>query len=293
MKEQRFFYHPTPLDLELPQEEAAHAMRVLRLQAGDDICLMDGQGTFYEATITEARNHHCRYAISATLPQQPEWHGKIHIAVAPTKNLDRMEWFAEKATEIGFDRLSLLDCRFSERRVVKTDRLERIVVAAMKQSHKAWKPQIDEMQSFEAFVNRPDLPAHRFIAHCYTQSDIDTPSTPSSVPSSTPDDQKILSPSPQHCSERSVRSVPSVPSVPSAPTDLGKPFLRDLLLSPSSPSSSSSDALVLIGPEGDFSIDEVRLAQQHGFTSISLGTSRLRTETAALVAVHLMRLAAE
>lgn len=237
MKEQRFFYHPTPLDMELPQDEAAHATRVLRMQAGDDICLMDGKGKFYDAIITEASNHHCRYKITATNPRQPEWQEMIHLAVAPTKNLDRMEWLAEKATEIGMDRLSLLDCRFSERRQVKTDRLERIVIAAMKQSHKAWKPQIDEMQAFADFVKRTDLPERRFIAHCY---------------------------------------------------DEDKPLLRTLILP-----TTHADMLVMIGPEGDFSIEEVRLAEQHGFQSISLGTSRLRTETAALVATHTMRLAAE
>lgn len=237
MKEERYFYHPTPLDLELPAEEAAHATRVLRMKEGDDICIMDGKGTFYDAVITEASNHHCRYNITEAKPQHPEWQGHIHIAVAPTKNLDRMEWFVEKATEIGMNRLTLLDCRFSERRQVKTARLERIVVAAMKQSHKAWKPEIEEMQGFANFVKRTDLPARRFIAHCY-------------------DSEKLL--------------------------------LSRLLLN-----TEPCDTLVMIGPEGDFSIDEVKLAEQNGFQSISLGTSRLRTETAALAATHIMRLASE
>lgn len=250
MKEQRYFYHPTPLDYELPSDEASHATRVLRLQAGDEICLMDGCGTFYEAVITEASNHHCRYDITSALPQQPEWRGQIHLAVAPTKNVDRMEWLAEKATEIGMDRLTLLDCRFSERRALKTDRLERIIISAMKQSHKAWKPTLEDMQPFASFIKRSDLPAQRFIAHCYNQADIDG----------------------------------------SAASDAAtaKPHLHTLLQA-----GTDADCLVLVGPEGDFSVDEVRAAQQHGFRSISLGTSRLRTETAALVAVHLMRLAAE
>ncbi len=235
MKEQRFFYHPTPESGELPKEEAQHALRVLRLQMGDELFLMDGCGTFYNAIITEADNHHCRYRITERLPQQPEWQGTIHLAVAPTKNMDRIEWLVEKATEVGFDRLSLLDCRFSERRVVKNERLEKIIVSAVKQSRKAWIPQLDEMMPFRKFITRDDLPAQRFIAHCYTE-------------------------------------------------DPPPAFLLDLL-APHTP------ALVLIGPEGDFSIDEVREAEAAGFRSISLGNSRLRTETAALVAVHMMRLA--
>ncbi|MBR1801260.1 MAG: 16S rRNA (uracil(1498)-N(3))-methyltransferase [Bacteroidaceae bacterium] len=233
MKEQRFFYTPEPTTCQLPADEAQHALRVLRLQMGDELFLMDGCGTFYRAVITEASNHHCRYRIEETLPQQPEWQGTIHLAVAPTKNMDRMEWLAEKATEVGLDRLSLLDCRFSERRVVKTERLDKILVAAMKQSHKAWKPVLDEMEPFQRFIRRMDLPEQRFIAHCYEEE---------------------------------------------------KPFLLDIL-EPRTP------ALVLIGPEGDFSIEEVRAAEAAGFRSVSLGTSRMRTETAALVAVHLMRLA--
>ena len=149
MKEVRFFYTPSPLKGELPSDEAQHALRVLRMGIGDELYLMDGQGRFHRAIITEADNHHCRYRIEESIEQQPEWHGSIHLAVAPTKHMDRMEWLAEKATEVGWDRLTLLNCRFSERKVVKTDRLEKIVIAAMKQSHKAWKPQVEETESFK------------------------------------------------------------------------------------------------------------------------------------------------
>ena len=233
MKEVRFFYTPEPESLQLPADEAQHVLRVLRLGMGDELNLADGRGTFYRAVIAEAGGHHCRYRIEECLPQRPEWEGTIHLALAPTKNMDRVEWFVEKATEIGFDQLSLLECRFSERRSVKTERLEKIVVSAMKQSHKAWKPLIDELLPFRQFIARQNLPAQRFIAHCYEGD---------------------------------------------------RPFLLDVL-QPRTP------ALVLIGPEGDFSIDEVQAAEAAGFRSVSLGTSRLRTETAALVAVHLMRLA--
>lgn len=239
MKEVRFFYTPTPFSGELPSDEAQHVLRVLRMSMGDELYLMDGQGHFHRALITEADKHHCRYRIEESIAQEPEWQGSIHLAVAPTKHMDRMEWLSEKATEIGWDRLTLLSCRFSERKVVKTDRLEKIVVAAMKQSHKAWKPEVEEMQPFKQFIARKDIPTQRFIAHCYDENDL---------------------------------------------SGGLKPFLLDVL-QPQQP------ALVLVGPEGDFSIDEVKAAEAQGFRPVSLGSSRLRTETAALVAVHLMRLA--
>lgn len=253
MKEVRFFYTPDPESGLLPSEEAQHALRVLRLQMGDELNLMDGRGTFHRAIITEAGGHKCHYRILESTPQEPEWTGNIHVAVAPTKIMDRMEWLVEKATEIGFNRLSLLDCRFSERRVVKTDRLEKIVVAAMKQSHKAWKPVVEELQPFKRFIAREDLPAQRFIAHCYDERDL-LAGAEGDLPTSSPTPSDVLS----------------------------KPFLLDVL-QPQTP------ALVLIGPEGDFSVDEVRAAEAAGFRPVSLGKSRLRTETAALVAVHLMR----
>lgn len=266
MKELRFFYTPEPESLQLPADEAQHVLRVLRLQMGDELNLADGRGNFFRAVITEAGGHHCRYRILENLPQQPEWKGTIHLAVAPTKNMDRIEWLAEKATEIGFDRLSLLDCRFSERRQVKTDRLEKIVIAAMKQSHKAWKPQLDPMIQFREFIARPDLPTQRFIAHCYSMCDV-----VSGVQTS--DTQR----------SDAVHQGNS-PVAANALEPASKPFLLEVL-QPHTP------ALVLVGPEGDFSIEEVRAAEAAGFRSVSLGTSRLRTETAALVAVHLMRLA--
>lgn len=243
MKEQRFFYNPQPESGVLPAEEAQHATRVLRLGPGDEIYVMDGAGAFHTALITEASNHRCAYSITSTMHPAPEWSGRIHLAVAPTKSLDRLEWLTEKAMEIGIDRMSLLDCRNSERHVVKTERLFKILVSAMKQSRKAWLPQLDAMEPFASFVGRSDLPPCRFIAHCHDPRDVD------------PDGDGVL------------------------------PFLGDVL-------RRGEDALVLVGPEGDFSVDEVRQAASCGFVSVSLGSSRLRTETAALVATHLMRLSA-
>ena len=248
MKEVRFFYDPL-VNGELPQDEAKHATRVLRLSQGDELLLMDGNGSFYRAEITVADNHRCLYRILEDMPQQRAWEGHIHLAVAPTKLNDRMEWFAEKATEIGMDELSFLDCRFSERRVIKCERIDKILISAVKQSHKAWKPVLNEMTSFERFICQ-ERKGDKFICHCYDQEDIGP-----------------LSPLPQR----------------GEPNTCAKPFLMDVL-------RRGVETTVLIGPEGDFSIDEVKLAEKNGYRSVTLGTSRLRTETAALVAVHMMQL---
>lgn len=230
MKEQHYFYTTEPQSLTLPDEEAQHASRVLRLQAGDEIFLMDGRGNFYNATITESTKKACRYDIIATMPQSPEWPYHIHLAMAPTKNMDRTEWMAEKATEIGMDELTLLNCQWSERRIVKRERIERILVAAMKQSRKAWLPLLNDMTDFTDFIATPRS-GQKFICHCHSDN---------------------------------------------------LPLLKDQL-------SHEGDALVMIGPEGDFSPAEVAAAEAAGFMSVSLGTSRLRTETAAIVATVMMR----
>lgn len=230
MKEERFFYDPL-LTGELPRDEAQHALRVLRLTVGDELRLMDGQGTFLRAEVTTATNHRLLYRITEREPQERAWRGHLHLALAPTKHIDRTEWMVEKATEIGFDELSFVDCQYSERHTLRTDRIEKIVTAAVKQSHKAWSPRVNEMVAFKTFVQRP-REGQCFICHC-------------------------------HEGER--------------------PLLFDLL-------RPDEDATVLIGPEGDFSADEVRLAEDAGYRSVSLGRSRLRTETAAMVAVHIMQL---
>ncbi len=251
MKETRFFYVPdAEHQQELPSEEATHAVRVLRMAVDDDMMLMDGKGVFYKAVVTLASSHHCRYQIVETLPQEPAWRHHLHLAIAPTKLMDRMEWFTEKATEIGFDELSLLNCQFSERRVVKTPRLEKIVVAAAKQSRKAWMPVVNEMLSLQSFINSHPS-GHRFIAHCYDE-----------VPRvSLFHELQRLSAEEGTVSDKDVSSL-----------------------------SHPEEIIVMIGPEGDFSIDEVRMAVSAGFVSVDLGKSRLRTETAGLSAVMMMQL---
>lgn len=210
---------------ELPEEEAQHCIRVLRLNAGDEITLTDGKGNFYRAEITAATNKRCLVKVIETIPQDPLWQGHLHIAMAPTKNMDRNEWFAEKATEVGIDELTFLNCRFSERRVIKTERVEKILISAIKQSLKARLPKLNEMVDFDKFIAQ-DFSGQKFIAHCY---------------------------------------------------DGDKPLLKEVV-------KPGEDSLVLIGPEGDFSEEEVAKAISKGFKPISLGKSRLRTETAALVA---------
>lgn len=236
MKEIHYFYAPeAATSHELPPEEAAHAVRVLRLKEGDTIMLMDGQGSFYKAEVTMASNKHCLYDILETIPQQPQWKGHFHLGIAPTKMMDRMEWMTEKAVEIGIDELSFLNCRFSERNVVKQPRIEKITVSAMKQSRKAWATRLNEMQSFKTFISQQTA-GRKYIAHCYEE--------------------------------------------------IERTYLFDELRKP----DDSDDILVLIGPEGDFSVDEVRMAMDYGFVSVHLGTSRLRTETAGLAAVMMMHL---
>ncbi len=237
MKEERYFYVPDAAHQQaLPDDEAVHAVRVLRLQQGDEMMLMDGRGTFYKAHVTLATQKHCLYDIVDTLPQEHQWHGHIHLAIAPTKMMDRIEWLVEKATEVGIDEMTFLDCQFSERRSLKLPRIEKIVVSAVKQSRKAYMPILNDITDFRKFVEY-HATGRRYIAHCYDE----------------------------------------VPRVNLFET------LRQ--------GEPDEDALVMVGPEGDFSIDEVRMAIDCGFVSVDLGKSRLRTETAGLAAVMMMQLA--
>ncbi|MBQ2210332.1 MAG: 16S rRNA (uracil(1498)-N(3))-methyltransferase [Prevotella sp.] len=236
MKEVRFFYAPdATTSQELPNDEAMHALRVLRLKTGDEMMLMDGVGNYYRAEVTLAHTKHCLYEIKETFPQQRQWQGHVHLAIAPTKLMDRMEWMIEKAVEIGVDEISFLNCQFSERRLVKTPRVDKIVVSAMKQSHKAWKTQLNDIIPFKDFITKP-REGRKFIAHCYEE--------------------------------------------------IPRTYLYDELCQ----TVATDDTTVLIGPEGDFSIDEVKAAMANGYQSVHLGKSRLRTETAGLSAVMMMQL---
>ncbi len=216
---------------ELPPEEAHHAVKVLRMQPGDEITLTDGKGFFYKAVITLATSGRCLFEVQDAQLQPPLWSGYIHIALAPTKNMERLEWLAEKATEIGVDELTFLNCRFSERKTIKTERIRKILVAAMKQSLKSRLPRLNELTGFSDFIGLP-FDGNKFIAHCREGE---------------------------------------------------KPYLWDM-------AHKGESSLVLIGPEGDFSVEEIQQAIKAGFEPVSLSNSRLRTETAALAACHILNI---
>ena len=237
MKEIRYFYVPNAANhTELPDDEAVHAVRVLRITPGEEMMLMDGKGSFYRAKVTLATQKHCLYEIVESLPQERQWKGRVHLAIAPTKLMERMEWLVEKATEVGIDEFTFLNCQFSERQTLKLPRIEKIVVSAVKQSRKAYMPELSDMTSFKSFIEQ-HAEGRRYIAHCYDEVD------------------------------------------------------RKNLFDELRKGAAEDDAVVLIGPEGDFSIDEVRMAVDAGFISVDLGKSRLRTETAGLSAVMMMQLA--
>lgn len=246
MKEVRFFYVPDVKNsTELPAEEMLHAVRVLRMKQGDELFLMDGAGYFYRAQVAMTSAKHCFYTIKETLCQKKNWRGHIHLAIAPTKDIGRIEWLAEKVTEIGIDEITFLSCRFSERKQLRIDRIEKIIISAMKQSRKGWKPIVNEMTSFGDFIRKVSA----------TTSSTKKPST-----------NKFIC----HCYE-----------------EIKKKDLFSLL---TKRNALERDVLILIGPEGDFSIEEVDLALANGFQSVTLGDSRLRTETAGLSAVTMAQL---
>lgn len=211
----------------LTEDESQHCVKVLRMKEGEQIVVTDGKGFFYDCTLLQAHPKRCAVGIDRVTQIDKTRNEHIHIAFAPVKNMDRNEWFAEKATEIGVDEITLLQCRFSERKEMKTDRLNKIIVSAMKQSQQAYLPKLNPMIDFGHFV-RSSFEGQKFVAHCYQ--------TPKTL--------------------------------------LAKAY------------RPNEDVLILIGPEGDFSEEEVHLAMDGGFLPVSLGENRLRTETACLAAVH-------
>ena len=216
----------------LDPEESRHAVRVLRLREGDTIHVTDGLGHLYQCSVLQANDRACVVEVVGNTSNQANKKPSIHLAVAPTKNPSRMEWLVEKAVEIGVGEITLLQCDHSERSFLKTERLERIALSAMKQSLHLTLPPINPAVTLRDFItqalNQTSDKATKLIAHC----EADKPRTPIAA---------ALQP--------------------------------------------GIDAVVLIGPEGDFSEEEIALALDAGFTPVSLGPSRLRTETAALYAV--------
>ncbi len=215
----------------LPEAESKHCIKVLRLKTGDAIHLTDGMGNLYETRIIDDNIKKCTLEIIRVQKEVGKRNYKIHIAVAPTKNISRFEWFLEKATEIGIDEITPVICEHSERKVIKTERLNKVITSAMKQSLKTYHPELNKAIKYKDFIKN-DFKGNKFIAYC---------------------------------------------------TDEYRDTLKDIY-------QKGTNALILIGPEGDFSEEEVKKAINIGYTPVSLGESRLRTETAALVACFTVNL---
>lgn len=217
----------------LEGDEMQHCVKTLRKRVGDTIQLMDGQGFYYEAELVEISKKAVIVKIITRKENQLPWDFHLHIAIAPTKNMDRLEWFVEKSVEIGINEITPLQCRYSERKQLRLDRLEKIALSAAKQSHKFVLPKLNELTDFNSFIKTAKAD-QRFIAHCYEDN---------------------------------------------------LPHLKNQFQY-----KSQASVLVLIGPEGDFSEEEVKNALTVGFEAIGLGKSRLRTETAGIVACHSLQL---
>ncbi|MBA6154192.1 16S rRNA (uracil(1498)-N(3))-methyltransferase [Gelidibacter maritimus] len=233
----QLFYNPNinenTTQIDFSKDESRHIVKVLRKKNGDQLQITNGKGWLFVAEITLADIKNCVASIISK-SFESERNYKVHLAVAPTKMNDRYEWFLEKATEIGVDTITPIICDHSERKVIKTDRFEKILQAAMKQSLHRYLPELQEAISFSNFINQP-FNGQKFIAHC--------------------EDTRRIS-------------------------------LKKAL-------NTNTDVLVLIGPEGDFSPDEIKAALAIGFQPVTMGNTRLRTETAAIVACHSVAFANE
>ncbi|RYE36704.1 MAG: 16S rRNA (uracil(1498)-N(3))-methyltransferase [Sphingobacteriaceae bacterium] len=221
------FYTPdlNPADCFLSEEESRHCAKVLRLQKDDLIEIVDGKGSFYHAKISVPDPKKTRFTLIESQSEFNKRNHYLHIAVAPTKNIERLEWFIEKATEIGIDEITPILCQHSERKIINHERLNKVITSAMKQSLKAYHPQLNQLTNFSSSV-KVDNDFQKWIAHCENSE---------------------------------------------------KTSIKEALL-------PQQKYLILIGPEGDFSPQEIKLAIENGFQAITLGNSRLRTETAALEA---------
>ena len=225
----QLFYSPniTPPLHTLGDEESKHCVRVLRLGVGDELHITDGAGNLYRCRIVEAHQHHCTVEVVESFSEYEKLPYSLTMAVAPTKNIDRYEWFLEKATEVGVTRFIPIECDHSERRTIKYDRELRVITSAVKQSLKAYHPALDELTPLREVITMP-FEGQKFIAHCNA--------------------------------------------------DMGeRPYMPSIV-------KKNENILILIGPEGDFSPEEIKFAIENGFTPISLGNQRLRTETAAIAA---------
>ena len=229
----QLFYCPdlSPEEVTLSKEDSKHAVKVLRKQEGDTIHLIDGKGTAAKGEVVISDHKRCSIRIVEREENYQKRKYHLHVAIAPTKNTGRIDWFLEKATEIGIDEVSPILCEQSERKQVRTDRLDKIAVGAMKQSLKAYLPIVNEMISMKELVNQSTAD-QKFIAHC---------------------------------------------------NDNANDHLKDLC-------KPNHSIIILIGPEGDFSQKEIDFAIENGFKPITLGESRLRTETAGIMATSIINI---
>ena len=214
----------------LPEEESKHCVRVLRMGVGDELFLTDGKGTLHRCKVVDDNVKRCEVEVVEHIEEYGRLPYQLSMAVAPTKNIDRYEWFLEKATEVGVSHIWPIECDHSERRQIKPEREEKVITSAVKQSLKAYHPTL-----------HPLTPLRKLLAMEF-------------------DGQKYIA----HCND----SMGS------------REYLGSVI-------KKGGNILILIGPEGDFSPEEINFALQNGFKAISLGTQRLRTETAAVVATVL------
>ncbi len=227
---QLFYLESLEEKIKLNTAESRHITKVLRKKEGDVLSFTDGKGFLYKAKIIDLNNKNCIVKVINRNQNKKQHNYYLHIAIAPTKNLDRFEWFLEKSTEIGIDEITPVICNNSERKVIKTQRSKRILLSAMKQSLKYHLPKINESISLNEFLKK-DIDGAKYIAHC-------------------------------------------------------KKINRNQL----EEERKKKKTLILIGPEGDFTNEEINLALQNNFKSISLGKSRLRTETAGIIATHIINI---
>ncbi len=227
----QLFYNPDitsqTISLSFDKEESRHVIKVLRKKAGDNLLVTNGVGGKFTVEIISASEHKCTFRV-VHFEQMPELPYKLHLAVAPTKMNDRYEWFLEKATEIGIAEITPIICDRSERSSLKHERMNKVLLSAMKQSMQYYLPKLNEAVHFSAFLKDFRSEGQKFIAHCEDQQ---------------------------------------------------KTSLKQLI-------EPNSNITILIGPEGDFSQKEITLSAENGFVPVSLGETRLRTETAAIVAAH-------
>ena len=224
-----FFYYPeiSGFEIILPEEESRHCIRVLRLKKNESLYLVDGKGTLYHALLVDPDIRRAGIKIVKSIPCYRQRLHYLHIAITPTKNTDRFEWFLEKATEIGIDEITPIICARSERKTVHSERVQRILVAAMKQSQRAYLPRFNQIKTYDEILAGTQAKS-KIITHC------------------------------------NIENLPRIS--------------KDLI--------KESPSVILIGPEGDFTMQEVEMAIKNGFAEASLGPFIYRTETAGVMACH-------